>query len=459
MRIVLALLVLGAAVIGGAFFAGHPGQVEITWQGWQIETSVGVLVAVTALLALIVSLLVLMIAGLRRLPSRLRRRRSERRRGAGEAALTRGLVALAAGDASRAQYHAGRADALLDGSPLALLLAGETATRQGDAVAARQAYAALLEKSDSEFLGLRGLIGQSLRDGDEAAAIGFAERARRLYPGSAWLATNLVELQARAGNWQEVYDIVAAAARRNALPAERGRHHRGVALHQLGLAAERRGDLRQAAAYAGQAKTLAPDLAAPYCQHARLLAGFKRRRAAARAIERGWRTTPHPELARCYVELRPEDTPAARAAALERLATCNPGAAESHFALAEAALAGHLWGEARRHLGRASADGASRRFCVLMARLEQEEAGDAAKAREWLDRAITAPADPCYVCSRCGDATLEWRPLCRQCGGFDTLAWQVAPLTRRPIDDAAAAPPLMLPPPELPRLSSGVRSG
>jgi HemY protein len=100
MRIVLALLVLGAAVIGGAFFAGHPGQVEITWQGWQIETSVGVLVAVTALLALIVSLLVLMIAGLRRLPSRLRRRRSERRRGAGEAALTRGLVALAA---SRAQ--------------------------------------------------------------------------------------------------------------------------------------------------------------------------------------------------------------------------------------------------------------------------------------------------------------------------------------------------------------------
>ena len=66
--------------------------------------------------------------------------------------------------------------------------------------------------------------------------------------------------------------------------------------------------------------------------------------------------------------------PLGRAAALQRLAARNPEAGESHLAIAEAALAAQLWGEARRHLtlaeGVAPPAGPSRRLCLLMARLE-----------------------------------------------------------------------------------------
>ena len=469
MRRLLALVLVTAAVAGAAFFADHPGRVEIVWQGWQVETSVGVLVGAVALVALVASLLVLVAAVLGRVPGNLRRRRAARRQRAGEAALTSGIVALAAGQPAEARLAARRAAALLatapfGGTPMTLLLTAEAATQEGDTAAARAAYTALLDRPDTEFLGLRGLIGQALRAGDDDAALRLAERARRLRPESRWLIDAQLVLAARAGDWEAAQGTLAGAARR-VLPAERARHHRGIVLHELSRAAEGRGEQRRAAGLAAKAQALASDLAAPADHHARLLIGLGRKRAAAKAIERAWRTAPHPDLARRYLEIHPEAAPLARVTAVQRLAAHNPEASESHLAIAETALAAQLWGEARRHLTLAIAApppglpsvGPSRRLCRLMARLEESESGDMPAARDWLDRAIGAPPDPSYVCSRCGGGeSPEWQALCPECGGFDTLLWRSPPSPDRagiaPL--ASAGAPLMLPAPEAPGAAS-----
>jgi HemY protein len=457
-RLLLALALVAAAVAAGAFFAGNPGQVEIVWQGWRIDTSVGVLVAAAALVALVAGLLAVVAAALRRSPRNLRRRRAARRRRAGEGALTRGLVALAAGDAGEARRHGVRATALLPDSPTALLLAAEAAQRQGDAAAARGAYRALQQRSDSEFLGLRGLIGQALREGDDAAARPLAERARLLRPEARWLADSLVLLQARAGDWAAAHATLVEGGRRGAVPEEAARHHRGVALFELSKGAERGGDLRRAAGLAARAQAMAPDLAEAAVHHARLLDKLGRRRAAAKAIERAWRLAPHPALARCYVESSGDGEMLARVAALQKLAAHNQQAPESRLAVAEAALDARLWGEARRHLDLALAAEAgggagtapSRRLCLAMARLAEHGAGDNLAARGWLDRALGAPPDPAYVCRRCASVAAHWQALCPHCGAFDTLAWQVPAGAGRAAAGtlpAAAAPP-MLPAPE-----------
>jgi HemY protein len=466
MRVLLAVLLVGLAVAAAALLAGHPGQVEIVWLRWQIETSVGVLIAVIALIAAIASLLALLVAGLRRAPRALRRARTARRRRAGEMALTRGLVALSAGDETEARRHAERAAVLLDASPTARLLAAEAATRQGDEAAARQAYATLLEHRDSEFLGLRGLLGQAVRAGDDAAALHFAERARQLRPRTTWLIENLVQLQARSGEWRAVHDTLARAARRGGLASDTARRQRGIALYELSHAAERQGDLRQAAGLAAKAQALAPEIAAVADRHARLLIGLGRKRTAAKAIERAWRRAPHPDLARAYADIAADAAPTARAAALQRLAKNNPEAIESRLALAEAALDAQLWGEARRHLDLAGAGGGaaaapersehlSRRLCLAMARLEESGSANLAEARRWLDLALKALPDPEHVCRRCGAASPQWQPLCRVCGGFDTLRRRTsddnAPVVLPSTDVPALAAPLTLPAPELHR--------
>jgi HemY protein len=455
-RVLVALVLVAVAIAAGAFLAGNPGAVEIVWQGWRIDTSVGVLAGAAALLALGVGALALLVAAVRRMPRNFRRRRADRRRRLGEAALTRGFVALAAGDAGEAQLQAGRATALLSNSPTALLLAAEAAQRQGDEAAARHAYAALRQRPDSEFLGLRGLIDQALRAGDASAALPLAERAQLLRPAAGWLADAVVLLQARAADWAAVQETLVAAARRGALPADKARHRRGVVLYELSRHTERDGDLRRAAGLAAKAQAMAADLAPPATHHARLLAELGRRRAATKALERAWRAAPHPELARAYAEIAGGSGLLERAAALHKLAELDPPAAEGRLAAGEAALDAQLWGEARRHLDLAlaaagTAGRPSRRLCLAMARLAEQGSGDPAAARRWLDRAITAPSDPAYVCRRCAAAAELWQPLCPRCGNFDTLRWQVseaaAATTGAALPAAAASP--MLPAPDV----------
>jgi HemY protein len=452
-RGILGLFVFTVLVAVAVFFADHPGQVEIVWQGWQVTTSVGVLVAAAVLAALLVALLFWIVSRMVGSPRVFLRRRRERRRRSGYRALTQGMVAVAAGDPHEAQRYARKADALLDEPPLTLLLSAQAAQLEGDETAAKKFFTAMLDRPETEFLGLRGLLNQALRVGDRGTALRLTQRAMTLRPGTPWVVQSLFDLEAREGRWEAAHQTLAQAVKRRTIPRERARHHRGVILYELGRAAVANGDRRRGINLAAQAQALAPDLATPAAHHARLLLDDRRTGPAAKAVERAWRTAPHPELAQAYGAIHAGEPPLARVKRVERLAAQNPGARESHLALAEAALDAQLWGEARRHLDKAQTAaaalpiakpassnpvssplagegeggglaGPTPRLCLLMARLEEAEHGAGGGMREWLDRAVNAMPDPRYVCTSCGGESLQWRSLCPHCNSFDTLVWR-----------------------------------
>jgi len=132
------------------FFADHPGQVEIVWQGWQLETSVGVLAAAAVLAGLAIAVLYWLVSLILDSPRTFLQHRRERRRRAGYRALTRGMVAVAAGDSHEAQRCARRADALLADPPLTLLLSAQAAQLGGDETAAKRFFTAMLDLGGRE---------------------------------------------------------------------------------------------------------------------------------------------------------------------------------------------------------------------------------------------------------------------------------------------------------------------
>ncbi len=451
-RGLLGLLVFAGLITAAIFFADHPGQVEIVWQGWQVETSVGVLAAAAVLAGLAIALLFWLVSLLLDSPRAFLRQRRERRRRAGYRALTRGMVAVAAGDPQEAQRCARRADTLLADPPLTLLLSAQAAQLGGDETAAKKFFTAMLDRPEMEFLGLRGLLNQALRAGDRGTALRLTERAAALRPDTVWVVESLFELEAREGRWDAALETLAQAVKRRIIPRERARHHRGVILYELSLAALASGDQARGRNLAAQAQALTTDLAAPATHHARALLQDRRTGPAAKAIERAWRTIPHPDLAQVYAAIHDGAPALDRFKSFERLAAQNPDARETHLTVAEAALDAQLWGEARRHLEQAlsapappfiarlpnparfpvtpdpdedtSLAGPTPRLCLMMARLGEAEHEIGTNSREWLDRAVTAMPDPRYVCATCGGESLEWRSLCSHCGSFDALAWR-----------------------------------
>jgi HemY protein len=276
-----------------------------------------------------------------------------------------------------------------------------------------------------------------------------------LRPDTTWAVESLFELEAREGRWDAALETLAQAVKRRIIPRERARHHRGVILYELSLAALAGGDRARGRNLAAQARALTPHLATPAAHYARVLLEDRRTGPAARAIESAWRTMPHPELAQVYAAIQDGASSLDKLKSFERLAAQNPDARETHLSVAEAALDAQLWGEARRHLEQAlsapappvfarlpnsanpasfpvtpdpdehtSPVGPTPRLCLMMARLEEAERGVGPESREWFDRAVAAMPDPRYVCANCGGESFEWRSLCPHCGSFDALAWR-----------------------------------
>jgi len=445
MRALPALVAIALVIAAAVFVADRPGNVDIVWQGWRIDTSVAVIVMAAVLVGVIAAVLFNLLRWIIGGPQAWMRARRERRRRHGYRALTQGMVAVAAGDAEEAQKLARKADALLAEPPLTLLLSSQAAQLNGDERAAARYFTAMLEKAETEFLGLRGLLMQALKSGDEATALRLTERARALRPRTPWVLSHLHELQARAGQWAAAEATLIEATRRNALPAPEGKLRQAVTLHEHAREAEAEGRAGEAMRLEAKALALAPAFAPIVERYAAMMHQRGQDRRARRALETAWHAAPHPVLADAYRALHADEEPLARLKRVERLASFRADHVESHLAQAQAALEARLWGEARRHLTAAGAGGevaAAPRLCRLMAELEEAEHGDHEAAHAWLARAASAGvADPAWICSACGSENACWTALCPDCRGFATLAWGGAHRTQapRPVLPAAVA--------------------
>lgn len=443
MRALIVATVIGLAVALGLLISDLGGNVVIRWQDWSVETSLPILIGAVLVAALVAFIILDLLRRIINGPRRFAQSRREKRRDRGYLSLTQGMVAVAAGDPHEALRHSRRAEALLNEPPLTLLLQAQTAQLNGDEAAARKYFTAMLNRPETEFLGLRGLLNQSLREGDTATALRLAERAHGIRPRAQWVLTSLFELHTRRGEWEEARASLAEATKRQAIPLAVSRHNQGSLLFAESQAQARQGEIRTAIALAEKAQAYIPELAPPAAHQARLLHRTGKTKQAARVLESAWRDAPHPLLVEVYRELVADEPAGAWVKRVERLVARNRDHIESRVTMARAALDAQFWGEARRELvlagasldaigadgalgnvARASAVLPQSRICRMMAELELAERGDGVAARQWLAWATEASPDPLYVCGKCEAEAHHWQPLCPRCHSFDTLSWR-----------------------------------
>jgi HemY protein len=419
------LFVAAAAVIIAAtvWVADRPGEVTLVWRDWRIDTEMPVLAAAMLVLAAVVAALYRLWRGIRATPTLFTEQRRRARREKGYRALTQGMVAVAAGDADEAGRQSGRANTLLEDPPLTMLLSAQAAQLNGDEAAAQRYFKAMLENSETAFLGLRGLLMQARRDGDFEEALALASRARQLRPKTPWVLTTLFDLQAQKGQWPSALKTLEQGVKFKAFTGDDATRLRMVVLLGCSIEAGEAGDRANALTHARKALKVAPASQPAAIRVAALLAEEGNARSLSRLVLDVWARAPHPELARLYAGDSQDKDPLDIVKKFEKLKAANPDHPESHIALAQALLDAGLWGAARSHLGDAGGDEPSARICRLMAELEEGEHGDMGEVRRWLVRASTAAPDPAWICTSCGAAGSEWSPHCERCDAVGTQEW------------------------------------
>jgi HemY protein len=333
---------------------------------------------------------------------------------------------------------------MLRDPPLTMLLSAQAAQLNGDDKAAERYFHTMLDMPETAFLGVRGLLTQSIREGNQAEALQLARRAKSLQPQTPWVLTTLFDLETRAAQWGRAEQTLQDAIKAGAVSADRGRHHRSALLLERSYEAELEGQHDAALSHATSAAKLEPAFPPAASRLARLLARTGKHKKGAKVIEKAWSTRPHPELAEAYRDISPDTDPLAQVKRFERLQSLAPDSIDGHVALARAAMAAKLWGEARNHLSKALAQRPSDRVYRLLAELAEAEHGDIAAARDWLAKAANAEPDPIWICKECGTLSKSWRSNCGHCGAFDSMEWKIPSIAVQ-IDEPNRLPPAPAP--------------
>jgi HemY protein len=425
-RFILFLAVAACVAVGAVWFAEHPGLVVLEWQGRRVETSVGIFLLALLVVAVLAALLFELLRLIWSAPRRWRsgRRRARELRGYRE--LARGLVSAAAGDVRATRLHTRQAERLIADEPAVRLLTAQTAQLEGDDERALLTYRAMLREPETEFLGLRSLLGQSIRIGDREEALELARRAYRENPETSWTATTLFDLLTKQALWAEALEVVNALQQVGVVTPTAARRHRAALEYLVGRDKRAEGKLDGAVAAARRSVRLMPTFTPAPVLLARCYLEQEREIKAERTLERAWAIRPHPDLAQAYADLRPDESAAERYLRFDRLRRRHPSHAETAMALAAAALGAGRPEAAREHLEPALQEGATARACRLKAEIEKAAGAAPEEVESWLGRALDAKPDLAWVCEDTGDVLPAWQPFGTS-GRFDVVVWSTPP--------------------------------
>jgi HemY protein len=420
-RLVLFLLAVLLLASGLAWLADRPGQLLVTWEGYEIETSVFRAVVILALLiaagVFLWSLLRQVWSSPALISGYLTRRRQQR----GLDALSSGMIAIGAGDRASATRSAIQARRSIPNEPLTHLLRAQAAQLTGDRATARRIFEAMLGSPDTEQLGLRGLYLEARREGEMEAAMQFADRAAKLNPRLGWPLEAQFEMQVKASDWSGAAETAGIAKRHGHLERSLAERRRALMLAAEAQRIEE-ADPDKALACATEAHTLAPDLIPAAAVAGRILAARGQTAKASKIIQLTWSKSPHPDLAAAYAYARIGDSTHDRLDRIKQLALLKPHDVESGVAWATAALDAREYGVARHALQPFLKDRLTRRVARLMARIELAETNDAGRARDWIARAATAARDPVWTAD--GVILDAWSPVSPVTGVLDAVEWR-----------------------------------
>lgn len=417
-RFILFLILLVPVVMAGNWLIAHPGLVNISWLGYDIEMHIAVLATALLVLVLAIAGTVLLLWQIASWPERRRARRRYRTLAKGLNQLTHGVTALALGDEKHAEAALKKAIALLPSEPLPKLLTAQLLQRQGKQDAARTELRALLKHESTAMLASKRLIEQHVEQQEWDAAVALAEQIYNDTPSERWVVLTLLDLYARQGNTRGMLSLSEGFQWKSPLEKDERNHFAARAYYLQAQATDNERTERTALRHA---VGFAPDFLPALIDYAQLLITAGEQRQARKWLLTAWLKQPRAVLIDPILHSLQDASPKSQGRLLKPF-LANGDSHEHALLRATHALQMSDAASAEAALEEALLLHESREACLAMAEAEKLLRGEEA-ANRWLARATRAPASEAWICHHCGTSHDAWASHCRGCAAFDTLEY------------------------------------
>lgn len=394
LKIILYVAGLAVLIALSVWFAETPGAVTVEWHDWRVDTSVAVLFVLIALVLAAGVFLLRAWGAVAGAGRAFRDARKEKRIGRGLDAVTKGFAAVHNSDAAGAARAFRDAQTALGDHSVVRFLEEQVALISGDRAAASAGARTLLDEPAVEGAALRDLAEIALQTGDRESALGHALRAMAKKPPPKWACAMALDLQIALGKWEEAAQTFDRKDVHNAIDDHDQTSMKAKLYGRTAQSMLNRQDTSGAVKWARKAVSANPADPEASAVLALALVGDGKTKKATTELERAWTVQPHPAILSAYLQIAPGEAALARAGRLEKLVTGNPDHPASRLALAEAALAADLWGQARSRLepllDEGTASSIRTRAAALMVQVDLGENGEAAASTSALLDALAA---------------------------------------------------------------------
>ena len=422
-RLTIYIILAIMLALGAAWMTTNPGQILITWQGWEVRFSMAVMVLLVLFYTVMLWFTVWLFKKLNISTYFTDPKRLAAKRKKGENDLDLAWSAFALEEYKAAIKFGLRAKSKLgeNGSVLRLLASatskiGESKNPYLDALKASSASMVWVDKQQLDHY----LYQRSW--GDAAPLV---QKMLDSHPNNKELLKLAFLLLARLGNWQEAkLALLNARREKGAMTPSMYKHYSAVIDYCLAQEKKAAGSKMESLNLLKSSLKSDPMFAPAALSAARLYIEQDDRKSAEKILTAIWKQAPNAELSETIAELYPQESSGETFRRIKKITEPASDFSESHHLLASVAIDSEQWPDARRALESIiNSNMASKTTYQTLALLERKQKSDKKASDKFIEKSENTKADNYWQCNDCHKIFPHYLPTCTHCHEFDSIEW------------------------------------
>lgn len=343
------LVILSQAILltlAALWYHQNPGTFHVTWLGYDIQGSLGLLFVGGFLITLGLLLALRFLRAIIQFPLRLRQRYSAFTHRRFLIDVEDSLMAYLSQDSILLKQTSASLAHSDPTNPLTLFFQGHAAFLSDDETTATKYFQQLASSSTHGFLGSYGLLLMAQRNGHIDQAIDHVTACLEFNKNAKELRRLRLDLYLKKEWHTQALEEIALLLKKN--PADpQILLHKKIALYRVALKLHHQQPHQtRILSYLEEALNIDPTDLDILDLYGTILRALGRGKSLASALEKAWAVHPQAPLLDRYLALYPDASPIERYKYIQKLTKLNPTHRESTLALARCALAAKLWGAA-----------------------------------------------------------------------------------------------------------------